>query len=88
MSKEYDNTNTGRLFKNEKMRPDKKDPEYKGDCDIEGVQYWIAAWVNETKEGKKYFRFRFKPKSESGSAPAPQRPVGRQVDENGEDIAF
>jgi hypothetical protein len=55
----YDNTNTGRIFKNERMRPDKKDPEYKGDANIEGKEFWVSAWVNETQDGKKYFRTKY-----------------------------
>lgn len=90
MSKQYDNTNTGRLFKNDKMRPDKQDPEYTGDANFEGQDYWVSAWINETKEGRKYFRMKFKAKTASGtrSEPQPQRPAGRTHDENGDDIPF
>lgn len=86
MSKQYDNTNTGRLFRNERMRPDKQDPEFTGDANFEGQEYWVSAWINETAEKKKYFRMKFKPKNATQAQP--QRPAGRTHDENGDEIPF
>jgi hypothetical protein len=91
MSKEYDNTNTGRLFRNEKMRPDKQDPEYTGDANFEGEEYWVSAWINETKEKKKYFRMKFKKKTQSGTAPAPKPAPAREevkYDADGNELPF
>jgi hypothetical protein len=45
--------NTGNLFKN----VDKKQPQhsdYNGTLDVEGKQYWIDAWIRESKAGTKY----------------------------------
>jgi uncharacterized protein (DUF736 family) len=53
MSK-YDNEKRGVLFKNTKKKTDKH-PDYTGSCEIEGVKYWLSAWVRETKDGEKYF---------------------------------
>lgn len=55
----YDNTNSGMLARNERRTTDKH-PEYSGSINVEGVDYWLSAWVNEGKaggkmEGKKYF---------------------------------
>lgn len=59
---------TGSLFRNEKMREGKKDAEYTGSALIDGVEYWVNAWVNEVKSGanagKKYFNMQYKPKEE------------------------
>ena len=41
---EYDNTNRGSLWKNEKMRPDKQDPEFTGTVNVNGAEYWVSAW--------------------------------------------
>lgn len=61
--KEYDDNLRGVLFRNEEMRPNKKDPEYRGQCEIDGKQYWIDAWINEGKQSKKkYMSLRFKAK--------------------------
>lgn len=74
----YDNTNTGLLMKNEEMRPDKKDPGYKGSINVEGVEYWLSAWVNEGKdgsamEGKKYFSLKLQKKEPKGAKKAPPK---------------
>lgn len=60
--------NEGILSKNDKMRPGKQDAEYTGSALIDGVGYWVNAWVNEFKsgpnQGRKYFKMQFKPKQE------------------------
>ena len=51
---QYDNTNRGTLFRNEK-RISEKAPEYEGKIDINGTEYKLAAWIRESKTGKKFF---------------------------------
>lgn len=50
----FDNTNRGFLFRNEK-RTSEKAPEYEGKIDINGKEYRLAAWIKESKAGKKFF---------------------------------
>lgn len=50
-NKEYDNTNRGALFKNDK-REKESHPEYKGSINVGGNEYWLSAWVKEGKRGK------------------------------------
>jgi hypothetical protein len=47
----YDNTNTGILFKND-VGDNPKRPAYKGKIDIEGKEYQLAGWLREGKSGK------------------------------------
>jgi len=47
----YDNEKSGVLFKNDKEGNEKR-PDYKGSIQIEGVEYWLSAWVKEGKNGK------------------------------------
>jgi len=70
---EYDNNNSGALFKNEDKREGKRDPDYKGSAEVAGVEYWLSAWINTSKAGQKYMSLKFKPKEErvSETAPAP-----------------
>jgi uncharacterized protein (DUF736 family) len=49
---------TGSLFKNEKKQSPKQ-PDYTGSAKIRGKDTQIAAWVKESKNGKKYFSFIF-----------------------------
>jgi hypothetical protein len=66
--------NSGALYKNDRMRPDRQDPEYNGSCEVDGVEYWISAWLKEGKKGK-FFSLSFKPKEKRD--PMDQRPQSR-----------
>jgi len=48
---EYDNTNTGVLFKNDKGDNPKR-PDYKGSINVNGVDRWLSAWIKDGKNGK------------------------------------
>ena len=61
--------NSGALFKNDRAREGKNDPQYQGTCLIDGREYWIAGWVKEGNKGK-FFSLAFKPKE---SKPDPGR---------------
>jgi len=50
---DYDNTNSGVLFKNE--TDNDKAPTYKGKINVDGKEYELAAWVREAKSGKGKF---------------------------------
>ena len=50
---EYDNTNSGVLFKNES--DNEKAPVYKGKINVDGKEYELAAWIREAKSGKGKF---------------------------------
>jgi hypothetical protein len=50
---DYDNTNSGVLFKNE--TDNEKAPMYKGKINVDGKEYELAAWLREAKSGKGKF---------------------------------
>ena len=58
--KDYDNTNRGALFKNERRKTDKH-PDYTGEIDVQGVAYRLAGWVRESKQGKKFLSLAITP---------------------------
>lgn len=41
---EYDDTNRGSIWPNDRMREGKKDPEFTGSLNVEGAEYWVSAW--------------------------------------------
>lgn len=97
---QYDNTNSGLLAKNDR-REKETQPEYRGKINIEGVEYWLSAWVKVGREGtklagQKYFSLSATPIEEPRHAPAPpQRPPAapqrsrpRPVEELADDIPF
>lgn len=85
----YDNTNTGMMMRN-RNRETEKHPEFTGSINIDGVEYWLSAWVNTGKDGskiqgQKYFSLKFKPKDES----KPKAPSKEQdYDDLDDDIPF
>jgi hypothetical protein len=49
---EYDNTNSGALFKAEKKTDNH--PDYNGSINIDGTDYWLSAWLKKDKNGNAY----------------------------------
>lgn len=56
------NDNSGALFANDKREKDNH-PTHTGSATIDGVDYWVSAWVKE-KNGRKYFSMSYKPKEQ------------------------
>ncbi len=83
---QYDNSNSGVLFKNEEKREGKKDPDYRGQADIGGVLYWLDAWINEAKkDGRKFLSIRFKEKEGQKATPNSRpQPIPQKVDPDDE----
>lgn len=64
---EYNNTNRGVLFRDNKRTNDRA-PEYTGKLDVDGKEYRIAAWVKEGKNGKFFSLQVEEPRQKSGGA--------------------
>lgn len=61
---EYDNTNSGALFRNDKKETDRQ-PDYRGQVNADGTDYWVSAWIKEgKKDGRKYMSLALTPKDE------------------------
>lgn len=63
--------NSGVLFKNDKKSTDKH-PDYNGNCLIDGVDYFMAAWIKTSESGRKYFSFSFTKKGKDAPKKADQ----------------
>lgn len=94
MSREFDNTNRGVLFRNERKETDNH-PDYKGSVNVGGVEFWLAAWIKTSGKGNKFMSLAVTPKDQgqrqdsgrtiSPSAPAPAGDAGGDMDD---DIPF
>lgn len=67
MAQEYDNTNRGVLFKNDRKENDKH-PDYKGQIDVDGTEFWLSAWIKESAKGK-FMSLSIQPKQERRAEP-------------------
>ena len=62
MSTTYDNELRGVSYRNDRKRPDKKDPDYTGKMTVSGVEYWLDSWINEAQDGTKYMAHKLRAK--------------------------
>jgi|TARA_R110002020_G_scaffold231146_2_gene442243 uncharacterized protein (DUF736 family) len=53
MAEKYDNTNGGALFPNDKKEKESH-PDFRGNIDIEGKEFWIKGWKKTSKSGMKF----------------------------------
>ncbi len=62
MSQQYDNTNRGILGRNENKEEDSH-PDFKGQINVGGKDYWLSGWIRERKDGSgRFFSLSVKPK--------------------------
>lgn len=67
--REYDNTNRGALFLNDRRSNDRA-PQWRGQCTIktpdgELVEFWISCWEQTSRNGDDFLSLSFEEKDES-----------------------
>ena len=82
----YDNNNTGALFKNDKKTP--THPDYNGTCEINGVEMWISAWLKRSAAGNTFMSLSFNPKEVQANKSQPSTIVPSAGDGFDDDIPF
>ena len=78
---EYDNRNSGALFKNDKQND--RQPDYRGSfTDANGNEFWVSSWIKVSgKTGEKFMSLSMTPKEA-------QAPVQKPVQQPVADMAF
>ena len=65
---QYDNNMRGLISKNDRKTEDKH-PDIKGQCEINGTEYWISGWQKERKDGTgKFYSLTFQAKNDAPQA--------------------
>jgi hypothetical protein len=83
---EYDNTDKGSIWKNEKKETDRH-PDFTGSANVGGHDYWVSAWRRKDGDSPKSPALRFSFKLKDGQPrTAPKKSLRDEMD--GEEIPF
>ena len=85
MTQQYDNTNRGALFRNNRKEQDSQ-PDHTGSINVEGKEYYLNAWIKTSQNGNKFFSLSVKPKDAKQSQL--ESPAQALPSEHGDDIPF
>jgi hypothetical protein len=95
---QYDNTNRGVLFRNQRKQSGDNKPDYTGKLDVNGEEVFISGWVKEVKNGErageKFLSLAIQNKSQTNpprakpNKPAAENPIGDQQGFKDDDIPF
>jgi|APCry1669189534_1035231.scaffolds.fasta_scaffold441208_1 uncharacterized protein (DUF736 family) len=58
MMTQYDNNNSGALFKNDKKTKESQ-PDYRGTAEVNGQKYLVSSWIKTSKAGNKFMSLSF-----------------------------
>jgi uncharacterized protein (DUF736 family) len=83
----YDNTNRGALFKNERKEKDAQ-PDYTGSLNVDGVDFFLDAWLKTADSGRKFMSVSVKRKEKQSAAPAQRSAPPKQAPAFDDDVPF
>ena len=66
---DFDNTNRGSIFRNDKKTEDKH-PDMSGTINIDGTEFWISGWKKTSKAGTGFISLSVRPKQDQASKPS------------------
>jgi len=82
--------NSGSVFKNNRKREGKKDADYTGTINVEGVEYWINGWLKKSDDKPSWLSLSVSPKEQKPQSS--QKSKSDDFDdldsENDDDIPF
>jgi hypothetical protein len=69
---EFDSTNRGSLFKNDK-KTEEKHPDMSGTININGTEFWISGWKKQSKAGTGFISLSVRPKEQVRQSSEPTK---------------
>lgn len=73
---DYDNTNRGVLFVNDRKEPGSNKPDRTGTLNVDGVEYFLDGWIKKSQAGVSFLSVSVKRKDkqpgQQAHAPAPR----------------
>jgi len=86
---EYDNTNRGVLFKNDRKEKETH-PDYKGSyTDGDGQEFWLSAWLKKDKNGNTFMSLSTTAKDDAHNRGMQQvRQAAKPTQELADDLPF
>jgi hypothetical protein len=66
-AQQFDNEMRGAMFPNNRKQYENQ-PDYTGQCQIDGVEYWVSGWARKSKAGQKFMSIAFTAKDEVPAA--------------------
>jgi uncharacterized protein (DUF736 family) len=73
---DFDSTNRGALFRNDD-KTEEKHPDYRGNLNVGGTDFWLSAWLKVSKKGTKYMSLAIKPKN--ADTAQPKKSIGEDL---------
>jgi hypothetical protein len=92
----FDNTNRGGLFKNDRKEAGDKKPEYTGSVNVEGVEFFLDAWLKKSAAGASFMSISVKRKDKQpqvqhhapAAAPPPRQQPANHFADMADDMPF
>lgn len=84
---EYDNTDRGAIFRNEKKESEKH-PDMTGSLNVNGVEYYVSAWTKVSKKGQKFLSLSVKAKDSVASPALKEAKQAIDNDFDDDDLPF
>jgi hypothetical protein len=75
MAQDYDNTNRGSIWKNDKKETETH-PDFTGSLNVDGVEYWVSAWKRKPGASEKAPALSFTVKAKDAAQSKPQKAEG------------
>ena len=84
---EYDNTNRGVMFKNDRKEKETH-PDLKGSINIDGKEFWLSGWSKVTSKGDKMLSLSVTPKEQQAAKPVAKSAPKQAEPEFDDDMPF